>query len=98
MNLLGAPASRRPVGNRKPELVGEMPALPGTVPWFKTPMRVHCWRSKLPQIVGSFVLNDPEDTQPNSLVVSPINTDWCEPELRHNNGRSAVGMRTVMWK
>jgi 2-phosphosulfolactate phosphatase len=35
MNLLGAPASRRPVGSRKPELVGETPALPGTVPRFK---------------------------------------------------------------
>jgi spermidine synthase len=34
MNLLGAPASRRPVGSRKPELAGETPALPGTVPRF----------------------------------------------------------------
>jgi NAD dependent epimerase/dehydratase family enzyme len=32
MNLLGALASRRPVGNRKPELAGETPALPGIVP------------------------------------------------------------------
>jgi SAM-dependent MidA family methyltransferase len=32
MNLLGAPASRRPVGSRKSELAGETPALPGTVP------------------------------------------------------------------
>ena len=31
MNLLGAPASRRPVGSRKPELAGETPAPPGTV-------------------------------------------------------------------
>jgi spermidine synthase len=31
-NLLGAPASRRPVGSRKPELAGETPALPGTEP------------------------------------------------------------------
>ena len=30
VNLLGAPASRRPVGSQKPELAGEMPALPGT--------------------------------------------------------------------
>ena len=30
MNLLGAPASRRPVGNGKLELAGETPALPGT--------------------------------------------------------------------
>ena len=29
MNLLGAPASRRPVGSRNPELAGETPALPG---------------------------------------------------------------------
>ena len=29
MNLLGAPASRRPVGSQKPELAGETPALPG---------------------------------------------------------------------
>ncbi len=34
MNHLGAPASRRPVGSRKPELAGEMPALPGTAPRF----------------------------------------------------------------
>jgi apolipoprotein N-acyltransferase len=30
-SLLGAPASRRPVGSQKPELAGETPALPGTV-------------------------------------------------------------------
>jgi len=30
--LLGAPASRRPVGSRKPEPAGETPALPGTEP------------------------------------------------------------------
>ncbi|MGB7746488.1 MAG: hypothetical protein WBN75_04295 [Verrucomicrobiia bacterium] len=29
-NLLGAPASRRPVGSRKPEHAGETPAFPGT--------------------------------------------------------------------
>ncbi len=29
-SLLGAPASRRPVGSQNPELVGETPALPGT--------------------------------------------------------------------
>ena len=34
MNLLGAPASRRPVGRLKPELAGETPALPGTAPRF----------------------------------------------------------------
>jgi NAD dependent epimerase/dehydratase family enzyme len=32
MNFLGAPAPRRPVGNRKPELAGETPALPGIAP------------------------------------------------------------------
>jgi 2-phosphosulfolactate phosphatase len=34
-SLLGAPASRRPVGSLKPELAGETPALPGTVPRFE---------------------------------------------------------------
>jgi hypothetical protein len=38
MNPLGAPASRRPVGGRMPELAGETPALPGIVPRF---IRVH---------------------------------------------------------
>jgi 2-phosphosulfolactate phosphatase len=33
-SLLGAPAPRRPVGNRKPDFAGETPALPGTVPRF----------------------------------------------------------------
>jgi hypothetical protein len=28
MNLMGALASRRPAGSRKPELVGETPAFP----------------------------------------------------------------------
>ena len=32
MNLLGAPASRRPVGSRKSEPAGETPALPGPEP------------------------------------------------------------------
>ncbi len=35
INLLGAPASRRPVGSQKPELAGETPALPGTAPGFR---------------------------------------------------------------
>jgi 2-phosphosulfolactate phosphatase len=34
-SLLGAPASRRPVWSLKPELAGETPALPGTVPRFE---------------------------------------------------------------
>jgi len=45
-----------------------------------------------PQKAGSFVLNDPADTQPGPMVVSPINPDWCGPELRDNGGRSAVSM------
>ena len=39
LKLLGAPASRRPVGSRKPELAGETPALPGTVPRFRSSKR-----------------------------------------------------------
>ncbi|MGB7749764.1 MAG: multiheme c-type cytochrome [Verrucomicrobiia bacterium] len=38
-NLLGAPASRRPVGSRKPELAGGTRALPGTVLRFKDSKR-----------------------------------------------------------
>ncbi|MGB7745996.1 MAG: prepilin-type N-terminal cleavage/methylation domain-containing protein [Verrucomicrobiia bacterium] len=34
-NLLGAPASRRPVRSRNPELAGETPTLPGTMPRFR---------------------------------------------------------------
>jgi prepilin-type N-terminal cleavage/methylation domain-containing protein len=45
-----------------------------------------------PQKAGSFVLNDPADTEPGPMVISPGNADWAGPELRHNNGRSAVGM------
>jgi trans-aconitate methyltransferase len=33
MNLLGAPASRRPGGSQRTELAGETPALPGTAPF-----------------------------------------------------------------
>jgi hypothetical protein len=39
LNFLGAPAFRRPVRSRKPELAGETPALPGTVPWFRDSKR-----------------------------------------------------------
>jgi prepilin-type N-terminal cleavage/methylation domain-containing protein len=49
-----------------------------------------CVTLQSPQKAGAFVLNDPADTQPNSLVVVPENPDWCGPELRHNNGRSMV--------
>ena len=36
INLLGAPAARRLVGSRKPELAGETPALPGNAPRFRS--------------------------------------------------------------
>ncbi len=51
-----------------------------------------CVTPQSPMKAGSFVLNDPADTQPNASVISPVNRDWCGPELRHNNGRSAVAM------
>jgi hypothetical protein len=54
MILLGAPASRRPVGSRKPELAGGTPvvavlcpgkpALPGTVPKFRGSRREKIFR------------------------------------------------------
>ncbi len=47
MNLLGAPASRRLVGNRKPELAGETPALPGTARRFRGSMREISFRGIL---------------------------------------------------
>ena len=43
MNLLGAPASRRPVESRKLKLAGETPALPGTAPRFSGSMREFVW-------------------------------------------------------
>ena len=42
------------------------------------------------QKAGSFVLNDPSDTQPNDLVIHADNGDWCGPELRHPGARSAL--------
>lgn len=51
-----------------------------------------CVTTQSPQKAGAFVINDPAATQPNNLVVSPINPDWAGPELRHNNGRSVVAM------
>ncbi|HLX94237.1 MAG TPA: prepilin-type N-terminal cleavage/methylation domain-containing protein [Verrucomicrobiae bacterium] len=51
-----------------------------------------CVTVQSPQKAGAFVLNDAGATQPNSLVIDPINPDWCGPELRHNNGRSVVTM------
>ena len=47
MTLLGAPASRRPVGTRKQELAGETPALPGMAPRFKGSMRDYSFRGIL---------------------------------------------------
>ena len=49
-----------------------------------------CVTPQSPVKAGSFVLNDPADTKPNASVISPINRDWCGPELRHNNERSVV--------
>jgi prepilin-type N-terminal cleavage/methylation domain-containing protein/prepilin-type processing-associated H-X9-DG protein len=63
----------------------------GTLPMNTTDPTL-CVTLQALQKAGSFVLNDPADTQPNSLVISPINPHWCGPELRHNNGRSAVAM------
>jgi len=51
-----------------------------------------CVTLQSPRKAGSFVLNDPADTQPNASVISPINPHWCGPELRHNSGRSAVAL------
>jgi SAM-dependent MidA family methyltransferase len=53
MNLLGAPASRRPVGSRKPELAGETPALPGTVPQFRGSKREVSSRRNLSPLGGA---------------------------------------------
>ncbi len=63
----------------------------GTLP-INTTNPARCVTPQSPQKAGSFVLNDPAATQPNSLVIDPINPDWCGPELRHNSGRSAVAM------
>lgn len=51
-----------------------------------------CVTPQSPQKAGAFVLNDPAATEPNSLVIDPINPGWCGPELRHDHGRSAVAM------
>ena len=57
-SLLGAPASRQPVGSRKPELAGETPALPGTVPRFvgvrlndSAETARHVWRKAKPNLL-----------------------------------------------
>jgi prepilin-type processing-associated H-X9-DG protein len=63
----------------------------GTLP-INTSDPGRCVTRQSPQKAGSFVLNDPAATEPNCLVIDPINPDWCGPELRHNNGRSAVTM------
>jgi prepilin-type N-terminal cleavage/methylation domain-containing protein len=63
----------------------------GTLP-INTTNPALCVTLQSPQKAGAFVINDPAGTQPNNLVISPINPDWSGPELRHNNGRSAVAM------
>jgi prepilin-type N-terminal cleavage/methylation domain-containing protein/prepilin-type processing-associated H-X9-DG protein len=63
----------------------------GTLP-INTPDPTLCVTPQSPQKAGSFVLDDPAATQPNSLVISPSDPDWCGPELRHNDGRSVVAM------
>jgi len=52
INLLGAPASRRPVRSQKLELAGETPALPGTVPRFRGSMREILFRGILSPFGG----------------------------------------------
>ena len=47
LTLLGAPAGRRPVGSRKPELAGGTPALPGIVPRFRVSTRDFSFRGNL---------------------------------------------------
>jgi hypothetical protein len=68
----------------------------GTRPMNTTAPALCVTRQSL-QKAGSVVLNDPAAVQPNSLVIDPNNAHWYGPELRHNNGRSAVAM-TVTWK
>jgi hypothetical protein len=63
----------------------------GTLP-INTTNPALCVTLQSPQKAGAFVIDDPANTQPNSLVTSPINPDWGGPELRHNNGRSVVAM------
>jgi prepilin-type N-terminal cleavage/methylation domain-containing protein len=63
----------------------------GTLP-NNTPDPMLCVTLQSPQKAGSFVLNDPAATVPNSLVIDPDDPDWCGPELRHNSGRSVVTM------
>ena len=63
----------------------------GTLP-VNTTNPARCVTAQSPQKAGAFVLNDPGATRPNALVIDPVNPDWCGPELRHGNGRSAVAM------
>ena len=53
MNLLGAPASRRPVGSRKPEFAGETQALPGTVPQIRGSKLEVSSRRNFPSLGGA---------------------------------------------
>jgi len=49
---LGAPASRRPVGSRKPEFAGETPALPGTAPRFRDFKREFVRGNLIPALIS----------------------------------------------
>jgi hypothetical protein len=71
MNLLGAPASRRPVGSRKPELAGETPALPGTVPRFKGSKRESV-RGNLSSPKGGGGRGDYSSSNPLAPALPPL--------------------------
>ena len=53
MNLPGAPASRRPVGSRKPEHAGGTPALPVSVPQFRVSKREKAFGESHPDALPS---------------------------------------------
>src|ERR1017187_8704426 len=67
MNLLGAPASRRPVGNQTSEFAGETPALPGTPPRFRA--------SKREFVLGIFTL-----LTASSALAEPAKLEMPAPE------------------
>ncbi len=66
-SLLGAPASRRPVGSQKPEHAGETPALPGVVPQMKG---LSLYSSGLDQIEFQFTPNAGEPAKPLRAIAS----------------------------
>jgi hypothetical protein len=86
MNLLGAPASRRPVGSRKPELAGETPALPGIVPRFRGSKREILFRRNLTPALspvgdgGEGAATDREDG--SFLFVFRMNMERTDPAIR----------------